>query len=227
MKKHMVTLDSFLALLFALTACGVSTQDFEASQASTAALDSEKQALQAELDTVNAQLETVEAEAAKLREAEEKREAESKAAAERKAEEKAEQDKEKAAKEAAKKAEAAKANKAKKISKRALAQIVKKPDSNIDKNVIIYAKVTQFDSATGPCIFRADVAHAHVGKYDYEHNSMFTAGDGLSDCDILDDVLADDIIQVTATVTGSLSYDTQIGGSTTVPKFEVIKLKQL
>lgn len=141
--------------------------------------------------------------------------------------EKAGKDKEKAAKEAAKKAEAAKANKAKKISKRALAQIVKKPDSNIDKNVIIYAKVTQFDSATGPCIFRADVAHAHVGKYDYEHNSMFTAGDGLSDCDILDDVLADDIIQVTATVTGSLSYDTQIGGSTTVPKFEVIKLKQL
>ncbi|MGO2030829.1 hypothetical protein ACTXJU_09295 [Glutamicibacter ardleyensis] len=227
MKKLMVALASFLALLFTLTACGVSTEEFEAAQASTAALDSEKQALQAELETVSAQLAAFEAEAAKLREAEQERQDEAKAEAERKAQEKAEKDKEKAAKEAAEKAEQAKANKAKKISKRELAQIVKKPDSHIEKNVIIYAKVTQFDSATGPCIFRADVAHAHVGKYDYEHNSLFTAGDGLSSCGILDDVLADDIIQVTATVTGSLSYDTQIGGSTTVPKFEVVKLKHL
>ncbi|QIV88371.1 hypothetical protein D3791_15410 [Glutamicibacter mishrai] len=65
-----------------------------------------------------------------------------------------------------------------------------------------------------------------MGKYDYEHNSMFTAGDRLLDCEILDDFVADDIVQVTATVLGSLTYDTTIGGSTTVPKFQVVKIKQ-
>ncbi|MGO2124163.1 hypothetical protein [Glutamicibacter arilaitensis] len=56
---------------------------------------------------------------------------------------------------------------------------------------------------------------------------MFTAGDGLADCDALDDIVAEDIVQITATVTGSLSYDTRIGGSTTVPKFQVVKIKRL
>ena len=113
------------------------------------------------------------------------------------------------------------------MTKRELAQVVKKPDSNVGRNLIIYARVTQFDSATGPCTFRANVSHAHVGKYDYERNSIFNAGDGLLNCDVLDDVVQDDIIQVTAEVSGSLSYDTQIGGSTTVPEFQVVKLKQL
>lgn len=227
MKKLMVVLASFLAMLFALTACGVSTEEFEAAQSSTAALETEKQQLQEDLESVTAQLDTSEAEASKLRDSEQKRQEEEDAEAERKAQAQEKKDKEKAEKTAAKKAEQAKANKAKKVSKRELAQIVKKPDSNIGKNVIIYARVTQFDSATGPCTFRADVSHAYVGKYSYEHNSMFSAGDGLFSCDILDDVLADDIIKVTTTVTGSLSYDTQIGGSTTVPKFEVVKLKRL
>ncbi|MGP9726226.1 hypothetical protein [Glutamicibacter sp. AOP3-A1-12] len=227
MKKLMAVPADFLALLFALTACGVSAAQFEEVQASSAALDSEKQELQAQLDTVTAELDAAEAEAKKLREADEQRQAEAKAEEERKAKEKAEQEEEKAKQEAAKKAEKEKANKAKKISKRELAQIVKKPDSYVDKNVIIYARVTQFDAATGLCAFRADVAHAHVGKYDFEHNSYFTAGDGIADCSILDDVLAEDIVQLTATVSGALSYDTQIGGSTTVPQFQVVKIKRL
>lgn len=93
--------------------------------------------------------------------------------------------------------------------------------------MIVFGRVTQFDSATGPCTFRADLSHAQAGKYDYEHNSMFTAGDGLFSCDVLDDIVAEDIVQITATVTGSLSYDTSIGGSTTVPEFQVVKIKRL
>ena len=104
---------------------------------------------------------------------------------------------------------------------------MKKPDSYLDKNVIIYARVTQFDSATGPCTFRANVSHAQVGKYDYEHNTIFNAGDGLTNCDILDDVVAEDIVKVTATVTSSLTYDTQVGGSTTVPEMQVVKITRL
>ncbi len=93
--------------------------------------------------------------------------------------------------------------------------------------MIVYARITQFDSATGPCTFRADVSHAQVGKYDYEHNTIFNAGDGLINCDILDDVVAEDIVKVTATVTGSLTYDTQVGGSTTVPEMQVVKIARL
>lgn len=104
---------------------------------------------------------------------------------------------------------------------------MKKPDSYLDMNVIIYARVTQFDSATGPCTFRANVSHAQVGKYDYEHNTIFNAGDGLTNCDILDDVVAEDIVKVTVTVTGSLTYDTQVGGSTTVPEMQVVKITRL
>lgn len=220
MKKFMLIPAMLLASLFALAACGVSDEDFEAAQASTAALAGEKEKLEAQLTEVTAQLATAQDEATELREAEEQRTEEAQAEADRKAKEKAE-------KEAAQKAEKEKANKAKKITSRELAQIVKKPAAHVDENVIIYARITQFDAATGTCSFRADVAHAHVGKYDYDHNSMFHAGDGLLDCPILDDVVAEDIVQVTATVSGALTYDTQIGGSTTVPEFQVVKIKQL
>lgn len=103
---------------------------------------------------------------------------------------------------------------------------MKKPDAHVGENVIIYARITQFDSGTGPCMFRADLSNAPVSKYDYEHNSMFSAGDGLSECAELDDFVADDLVKITATVTGSLTYDTTIGGSTTVPKFQVVKIKR-
>jgi len=129
------------------------------------------------LERAQASLASVQGEAETLRGAEEDRLAEDEAAASRKAEEKE-------AKEAAEKAKMDKANKAKKVSQRELALIVKKPDAHIDENVMLYARITQFDSGTGPCSFRADLSHAHVGKYDYEHNSMFSAGDGLLDCGI-------------------------------------------
>lgn len=217
--KRFIWLASAVAMALSLTGCGVSTEDFEKARASASALDTEKQALAAQLEQAQASLESVQDEADELRAAEEERRAEEEAAASRKAEEQA-------AKEAEEKAKKENANRAKKVSQRELAQIVKKPDAHIDENVILYARITQFDSGTGPCAFRADLSHAHVGKYDYEHNSMFTAGDRLLDCEILADFVADDIVQVTATVLGSLTYDTTIGGSTTVPKFQVVKIKQ-
>ncbi|MGH3654986.1 hypothetical protein [Glutamicibacter sp.] len=218
--KRSILAATAIAGILSLAACGVSTEEFEAAQASSAAIASEKEALQAQLTEAETQLAQAKEEAAGLRAAEEERVAAEEA-------EKARKAKEKKDKEAAAKAEQAKASKAKKVTKRELAQIVKQPDSHIDENVILYGRVTQFDSATGPCTFRAELSHAQVGKYDYEHNSMFTAGDGLSNCDALDDIVAEDIVQITATVTGSLSYDTTIGGSTTVPKFQVVKIKRL
>ncbi|MGV2855222.1 hypothetical protein ACNPON_16700 [Glutamicibacter sp. AGC13] len=219
MKRFVVTATA-LAGILSLTACGVSAEEFEAAQALSAAIAAEKETLQAQLAETETQLALAKEEAAGLRAAEEERAAAAEAQKERKAQEKKDREAEAAA-------EKAKANKAKKVTKRALAQIVKQPDSHIDENVILYGLVTQFDSATGPCTFRAELSHAQVGKYDYEHNSMFTAGDGLADCEALDDIVAEDIVQITATVTGSLSYDTTIGGSTTVPKFQVVKIKRL
>jgi len=218
MKRFFIAVTA-VAVAFSLSACGVSSDDFEAAQASASSLASDKQALEAELAETKTTLATVQDEADTLRAAEDERAAKQEADAARKAEEKK-------AKEAAEKAQKEKENKAKEVTKRQLAQIVKNPDSHVDENVIIYARITQFDSGTGPCTFRADVSQALVGKYDYEHNSMFAAGDGISDCKELDDFVADDLVKITATVTGSLTYDTTIGGSTTVPMFKVVKIKR-
>lgn len=218
--KKVATILSVALLGISLAACGVAQEDYDAAQASAASLEQDRNALQTQLTETEAKLATAETELQEFRSAEEKRQQEKDAEEKRKAEEKKK-------KEEAEKKEKDALKKAKKVTKRELAQVVKKPDSNVGRNLIIYARVTQFDSATGPCTFRANVSHAHVGKYDYEHNSIFNAGDGLLNCDVLDDVVQDDIIQVTAEVSGSLSYDTQIGGSTTVPEFQVVKLKQL
>lgn len=212
----------FTTMMLALTlvACGVPQEDFDQAQASVAAAEKDRDSFKSQLAGTEAKLAAAETELEELRSAEQQRTEAAKAEEQRKAEEKK-------AKEEAEKKEKEKLNEATKLSKRELAQIVKKPDSHVERNVIIYARVTQFDSATGPCTFRANIAHAHVGKYDYEHNSIFSAGDGLLNCEVLDDVVADDIVQITAEITGSLTYDTQIGGSTTVPEFQVIKLKRL
>ena len=219
MKKAAV---SFIAIVmaFTLVACGVPQEDHDQALASVAAAEKDRDSLKSRLAGTEAKLAAAETELEKLRTAESERKQAAEAEEKRKAEEKK-------AKEEAEKKEKEKLNKAKKISKRELAQIVKKPDSHLERNVIIYARVTQFDSATGPCTFRAEISHAHVGKYSYEHNSMFNAGDGLINCEILDDVVAEDIIEVTAEITGSLTYSTQIGGSTTVPEFQVVQLKRL
>lgn len=92
----------------------------------------------------------------------------------------------------------------------------------------MYGKVTQFDAATGECIFRANIAHTIMAsEWDYEYNSIFTSGDGVSDCPKLDDVVTDDLVQMTVTSKGSFSYDTQVGGNTTVPMFKVEKISRL
>lgn len=214
-------------LALTLAACGVSQDDHDQLQASAAAVEQDRDTLKSELSDTEAKLaqaETklaqAETELGEFRAAEQERKKAEEA--ERKRKQEAQQ-----AKEEAEKKEREQLKKAKAVSKRELAQIVKNPDAHVERNVIIYARITQFDSATGPCTFRADISHAPVGKYEYEHNSIFNAGDGLFDCEILDDVVAEDIVKLTAEIAGSLTYDTQIGGSTTVPEFQVVKLKHL
>lgn len=108
------------------------------------------------------------------------------------------------------------------LDERTLAQIVKAPDDHIGRQVIVYGTITQLDAATGQCFVRVSIAHAPQDQwYDYEHNTVGLAGDGEFDCPVLDPFVADDEVKLWITIGGSLSYDTQIGGSTTVPAYVI------
>lgn len=110
---------------------------------------------------------------------------------------------------------------------RDLALLAKNPDSSAGSSLIVYGYVTQFDAATGPCNFRADVsAGIKEVSYEYEYNSILGTADD-SDCPILDAVVQGDAVKIWVTSLGSYSYDTQVGGSTTVPSFRVDQIEIL
>lgn len=114
------------------------------------------------------------------------------------------------------------------IDERTLDQIVKAPDDHIAHQVVLHGRITQLDAATGKCFVRISVSHAAQDDwYAYEHNSVGFAGDGESDCPVLDPFVADDEVKLWVTIGGSLSYDTQIGGSTTVPTYFIHEMEQL
>ncbi|MFG1948277.1 hypothetical protein [Nonomuraea sp. NPDC048826] len=104
------------------------------------------------------------------------------------------------------------------LSPRGFAKLVKNPDVFKGEKFIIYGEVTQFDAATGNDIFRANSGgkkmQPEYGLTSYDQNSLFTGSK-----DQLSDVVEGDVFQAYATVLGSYSYDTQIGGNTTVRVF--------
>ncbi|WP_344112818.1 hypothetical protein [Kribbella alba] len=111
----------------------------------------------------------------------------------------------------------------KKITSRQWKLIAKSPDAHIGEAIIIYGRVAQFDAATGTDSFRADVDGVRhrpsYGYVDYPTNTVL-AGDVLE----LADLVEDDLFTAKVTVSGSLSYDTQIGGETTVPSLRVTSI---
>lgn len=114
------------------------------------------------------------------------------------------------------------------LDERAFALLARDPDAHVGQSLIVTGVVTQFDAATGRCGFLASVGHDRTtNSYDYPQNAVFAAGDGEEECPVLDDVVEDDHVQLWVTSLGSYSYDTQIGGNTTVPSFEVHQVEQL
>jgi len=110
-----------------------------------------------------------------------------------------------------------------KLSERQWKLVAKNPDAHLHKTYLIYGTVTQFDSATGTDTFRANVAHKRMAEeWDYPTNTMLTGPESA-----LDDLVEDDVFQAKVTVLGSLSYDTQIGGETTVPLLRIDSIKLL
>jgi deoxyhypusine synthase len=111
----------------------------------------------------------------------------------------------------------------KKISARQWKLIAKSPDSHIGERLIIHGRVTQFDAATGTDAFRADVDgikhRPTYGFVDYPSNVVLSGDESA-----LADLVEDDLFTARVTVTGSLTYDTQIGGQTTVPQLQIASL---
>lgn len=106
------------------------------------------------------------------------------------------------------------------ISPRDYALLVKNPDAAKGRKLVIYGYVTQFDAATGTTAFRANTGAApQADWYDYDVNSLVVAPAGQSN--ILTNVVKGDFVTMYAEVIGAYSYDTQIGGNTTAPQFQV------
>lgn len=104
-----------------------------------------------------------------------------------------------------------------KVSSRQWKLIAKNPDAHIGETIVVYGTVSQFDSATGDDGFRANVdAERHAESYEYETNTVL-----VGDSDRLAAVVEDDLFSARVTVLGSYSYDTQIGGNTTVPQLNI------
>jgi len=104
-------------------------------------------------------------------------------------------------------------------------EIVKNPDATAGKAYVMVVNISQFDAATGPCAFRGYWDNTdHEWSFDFRgDNAYFTAGDEETTCPVLDGIDQNDTIRVWTRSSGSYSYDTQIGGSTTAPSFRIIK----
>lgn len=97
---------------------------------------------------------------------------------------------------------------------------MKSPDNYIGKRYVVYACVTQFDAATGDDTFRGEAANKKIEYWYLDgENALFTGT-----ASQLADVVTDDVVVMNVTSLGSFSYDTQIGGNTTVPWFQIDKV---
>jgi len=118
----------------------------------------------------------------------------------------------------------AKATTYKKLTAREWAKIAKSPDDHAGESYVVYGKVTQFDAATGADAFRADVDgvrhKVEYGYVTYPTNTVLTNASG-----DVSDLVENDLFQANVVVLGSMKYDTQIGGETTVPNLQVVLMK--
>jgi hypothetical protein len=104
------------------------------------------------------------------------------------------------------------------VGLREFALMVKNPDAWNGRKIIVHGVVTQFDAATGISAFRADTGPAPLSDpYDYDQNTYIVARDP----SVLADVVEKDMVTMYVEVEGAYTYDTQIGGSATVPAMSV------
>ena len=99
-------------------------------------------------------------------------------------------------------------------------EIVKDPDAHNGECLTVYGEVTQFDAATGTSGFRANVGGVEqtpeYGFVDYPTNTTL-----VGNASTLSNVVEQDLFTANVIVLGSYTYQTQIGGQTTVPQLQV------
>ena len=110
-------------------------------------------------------------------------------------------------------------------------QVLKNPNGLAGECFVLHARIVQFDSATGPCSFHADIARNYSANWwDYDNRSTFGYADNeissslLFICPELDKIDVDDYVKAWVTVLGSFTYETTLGGSNTVPSFRIEKV---
>ena len=109
------------------------------------------------------------------------------------------------------------------ITARTWKLIAKDPGKYAGEAFIVYGAVTQFDAATGAEGFRANIDGVrHVDKWEYSTNTVLS-GDSAA----LADVVEGDLFMAQVLVVGPYSYDTQLGGNTTVPQLSVSSITVL
>jgi hypothetical protein len=104
------------------------------------------------------------------------------------------------------------------LSAREFALLVKNPDANIGRKIVLYGVVVQFDTSTGQNSF---IAGTGAEPGDYSEKSIFYAHDP----SILSSVVARDTVTIWCTGNGTETYQTQNKGERTVPKFWVNIIK--
>jgi hypothetical protein len=103
------------------------------------------------------------------------------------------------------------------ITQRDWLLIAKNPDAHVGRKIVLYGAVSQFDSATGTDAFRAETAGEQMSaSYEYDTNTVIQEGTP----GLFANVVEDDLVTMYVEVAGSMSYDTTMGGSTTVPKVD-------
>jgi hypothetical protein len=110
----------------------------------------------------------------------------------------------------------------KKLSSRSWAQVVKSPDNYIGRGYVLWACINQFDAATGPGAFLANASYkAQEYWWSDGENTWFEGSEAK-----LAPFVENDMVSMNVVSLGSYSYDTQAGGNTTVPKFQVNSIKR-
>ena len=107
------------------------------------------------------------------------------------------------------------------LTSRQWAKVVKAPDAMTGKGYKVWACISQFDAATGPSTFLAQTSYRNE-TYWYTDgvNAIFTG-----DEQELAEFVEGDLVAISAMTVGSFSYDTQAGGTATVPQFFIAKIQ--
>lgn len=103
------------------------------------------------------------------------------------------------------------------LSERDWQLIVKDPDAHIGRQIVVYAEVAQFDDMTGSETFRASAAASPTEYYFTDGENVVFVGDEA----VLAPIVQGDQIMVHATVLGSQSYGSMMGGTVVAPKLRV------